>query len=155
MNGLRSEVSEPLYLHFMNKCDKAVDIIWISFRGQYHLYKTLLPEQYLDVDTYSRHYWVFRETQSRTPLVANNKWYFCGEECGLPYRSDTPKRYEVIISRPIVTKLRSICIHFLCHGNNALKHCSNVKYLEIPVTLKRDIIKKIHERDPHSHISDE
>lgn len=154
MNGLRSERSEPLCLRFMNECDKTVDIIWISHNGQYHVYGTLKPTDYLDVNTFTKHYWVFRETQSRTPLVANNKWHFCGEESGyLPYKADSPMRYVVLITRHFVTKLRSICINFLCNGNNALKRCSDVKYLEIPVTLKKEMVKKIHKRDSNSHTS--
>ena len=153
MNGLRSQsCSEPFYLRFINNCDTSVDILWINLSGRYHIYGTLKPQQFLDVNTFTRHYWVFQETQSRTPLMANNKWHFCGAESGYPsHKSESPRRYIVLISRPIVTKLRSICINFLCNGNNALKQCSDVKYLEIPVTLKEEIVRKIHARDLHSH----
>lgn len=155
MNGLRSKNSAPLCLRFLNKYDKTVDIIWISHNGQYHVYATLKPAQYLDVNTYTKHYWVFRDSQSRTPVVANNKWHFCGEESGyLPYRAESPTRYVVLITHHFVTKLRSICINFLCNSNHALKRCSDVKYLEIPVTLKKEIIKRIHARDQHSHDQD-
>lgn len=144
---------ESLYVRFVNCNEKLVDIFWITYSGQFLLYTTLRPRQFVDVNTYTNHIWIFKEKETGTTLMANNKPCFCGIEND--YSSMTnfhhKKRYVIYISKPLVRKLRSICINYVCQQ---LKRCTDVKYLEIPVTLKREIIRKIHCQDATSHVTE-
>lgn len=148
--ALYSENSESLNVRFINSCEKSIDIVWVPHEGLYHLYATLTPRQFVDVNTFTKHFWIFQERDTGLRLMANNEPYFKGVDHGysLTARNHSKKRYVVFISRPLVMKLKTICINFICHN---LRWCSDVKHLEIPTTLKRDIVKKIHTLNPKSH----
>lgn len=142
--------SEKLSVRFVNCCGKTAQIFWVSYEGQLQLFTTLKPRQFVDMNTYTKHAWIFKEHDTGERLMGNNKRHFCGVDRGFnsASRSRLNKRYLVYISRPLVMKLRTICIDYVCRR---LKQCSDVKFLEIPITLKREIVKKIHSLDPSSH----
>ena len=59
---IRSGPSENhSYVRFYNLSDRFADVIWFNYQGQGVKYKTLPPTQFIDVNTYQGHTWMFRD----------------------------------------------------------------------------------------------
>ncbi|XP_065203664.1 von Hippel-Lindau disease tumor suppressor-like [Planococcus citri] len=156
---LRSQTSDPISIRFFNLSLVNADLLWIDYEGNFKQYLSLKPKQFVDVNTYSGHYWIIREKNTDKTLLLNNKEYFCADEqklkdyrMGMRRNSSNPSRYCVAISKPIPA-LKTIVISYL---SNYIRNCENVKHLEIPKTLKKEIIDKIHHdnRSIHEHLED-
>ena len=50
------------FIRFFNRTMKKVDVIWINYEGQCVKYRTLEVEEYVDVNTFVGHPWVFRDS---------------------------------------------------------------------------------------------
>jgi len=144
---------EELKVRFINYCDKSVQILWVTFGGEYQLYGTVRTGQFLDVDTYLRHAWVFKEIGTGKSVRANNKPYFYGEDDFAHMRLEfrVRRRFGVVLSKARVDKLEKICINII---SRYMSKCTDVKYLEVPITLKRRLIKKMHMLHHTSHSTD-
>lgn len=148
---LRSVTSDPIKVRFLNASGLTAEILWVTTDGNYMLYGTLKPKEYIDVNTFSQHYWVFRDKATGRTLIANNHQYFVGVKNNYYYKDlrSSHNRFIVMITRYcMVPSLRLQSIDFLCRN---LGSCTNVKYLEIPKTLKQEIIGKIHRANPSFH----
>ena len=59
---LRSEPStHHSFVRFCNRTLRRADVIWFNYTGQGVKYKTLLPTQTVDVNTFVGHPWMFRD----------------------------------------------------------------------------------------------
>lgn len=148
--SFNSQVSEKIAVRFYNFSNVEADVIWINYQGDQEKYCTLRPKQFIDVNTYSRHYWIFIEKNTNRALMANNQPYFLAEDQKYekyPYRT-RPTRFCVGITKALVPTLKGLAISYL---SRSLRSCGDVKHLEIPKTLKREIIVKIHGKNNSSH----
>lgn len=48
------------FVRFVNRTQRHVDIVWLNYEGARVRYKTLQPEQFVDVNTFVGHPWIFR-----------------------------------------------------------------------------------------------
>lgn len=152
--SLNCTADELLKVRFINGCDKPIQILWVTHTGEYQLYATLRTRQFLDVNTYMRHAWVFKETVTGNRVWANNRLYFYGANdfANVKLEDRARSRFSVVLSKARVEKLEKICINVI---SRYIKKCTDVKYLEIPTTLKGRLIKKVHMSNPPSHSTDE
>lgn len=51
---------QPAFVRFQNKTRYDVEIIWINSDNVEETYTFLAPDNFLDVNTYSTHPWIFR-----------------------------------------------------------------------------------------------
>lgn len=51
---------QPAYIRFKNNTSYDVEVIWINFDNIEKIYCVLSPNNFLDVNTYSTHPWMFR-----------------------------------------------------------------------------------------------
>ncbi len=144
-------VNSSLKVRFINYNERAAQVIWVSCQGQYTIYRVLEPKQFVDVNTFSQHIWIFKEEGTGNRLMANNKPHFCGIDNSYCKAKVDSARYLVYVSKPFVPNLRAVCITQVCRF---LSRCTDVKFLEIPVTLKQDIIRKMHFLNP-AHLTEE
>uniref|UniRef100_T1IT17 von Hippel-Lindau disease tumour suppressor beta domain-containing protein n=1 Tax=Strigamia maritima TaxID=126957 RepID=T1IT17_STRMM len=115
--GLRSvDFSYPVCVHFVNKTERYVNVIWIDYEGQWIRYQTLAPEDLFEADTYVSHPWVFMDDKTKCRLIAVGKGdVFC------PFVSDLLQDEEerhllplkISISIPMLS-LRERCLEVLC-----------------------------------------
>lgn len=149
MLGLRSEDSPAIKLRFVNQVDVSVDVIWITYAGDYHSFFTLKPKQFLDVDSYTKHVWIFKTTDTNLTLLANNRKYFVGTDYDKFRKGLENTRIQVNINYHSASKLKALCIRHVYR--NMIKSCSDIKYLEIPACLKKDLIEFHHKQYPTTH----
>jgi hypothetical protein len=71
---LRSFNSENEFIaRFVNQTTRNVHLIWIDFKGEEVLYKTLPPNHYFTIKTYLTHPWILREHKRRDKLFFIDK----------------------------------------------------------------------------------
>lgn len=79
------------FVRFVNRSHRRVDIIWLNYEGFGMKYKTLLSCQFVDVNTFVGHPWIFRDADSGDRMVVQLKEVFeptgwNSEEGGRPQR---------------------------------------------------------------------
>ena len=74
---LKSVVSNVLsFISFSNKTERNADLIWLDFNGKGVKYKTLVPSQCIDINTYVGHPWLAQDSRTQDALqVAGDKVY--------------------------------------------------------------------------------
>lgn len=60
MNVLGNSQRQPAFIRFKNNTHYIVEIIWINVDNKEKTYNFLAPKEFLDVNTYSTHPWIFR-----------------------------------------------------------------------------------------------
>ncbi|XP_013413378.1 von Hippel-Lindau disease tumor suppressor-like [Lingula anatina] len=121
------------FVRFINKTARHVDVIWLNYEGARVRYKTLSPEQWVDVNTFVGHPWIFRDSVSGDRLVVQHEAVYEPEgwniEEGWP-----PTRRLVSITIPVYT-LKERCIQLI---RRYVKD-EDISSLEIPRSLQQDI----------------
>ena len=64
------------FVRFVNKTTYNVDTIWINYEGQRSRYKTLRPNEFVDVNTYVGHPWIFLDADTGNRMVVQMKEVF-------------------------------------------------------------------------------
>ena len=64
------------FLRFMNKTKRRVDIVWLNYEGVRVKYQTLRPDQFVDINTFAGHPWVFFDADTGDRLVVQLKEIF-------------------------------------------------------------------------------
>ncbi|XP_064615925.1 von Hippel-Lindau disease tumor suppressor-like [Liolophura sinensis] len=129
------------FVRFVNRSRRRVDIIWLNYEGFGMKYKTLLSCQFVDVNTFVGHPWIFRDADSGDRMVVQLKEVFeptsWSSEGGGP-----PQRKVVYITIPVFS-LRERCMQIVRGHVNQ----DSLDQLDLPVTLIRDL--KMSARPQH------
>ena len=79
-SGTKRLKSGPSMVHslvrFLNCTVRRVEVVWLNHEGVGIRYKTLAPEQWVDVNTYVGHPWIFRDSLTGDKLVVQLKEVF-------------------------------------------------------------------------------
>lgn len=87
------------FVRFVNLTVRKVDIVWLNYEGARVRYKTLLPDQFVDVNTYVGHPWIFRDADTGDRLMVQLREVF--EPIGFnPGEGWPPQRRVVNIMIP-------------------------------------------------------
>uniref|UniRef100_T1J7I0 von Hippel-Lindau disease tumour suppressor beta domain-containing protein n=1 Tax=Strigamia maritima TaxID=126957 RepID=T1J7I0_STRMM len=143
-NGELKSGSDRLkaFVRFLNKTNRDVDVIWLNYEGQ----RTLHPEQFLDVNTYVTHPWIFRDSSSRAKLLGSREEIYQPQfwlnTMPMVERSNNaqlkPKRTIVYITLPVYT-LKVRCLEVVRKYLNKLE---DAETLCIPRTLKAELLQQ-------------
>ena len=72
--------SDPSMVHsfvrFLNCTLRRVDVVWLNYEGIGIRYRTLAPNQWVDVNTFVGHPWIFRDSITGDKLVVQLKEVF-------------------------------------------------------------------------------
>jgi len=139
--------NERLLVVFINTTRRPVDIIWVDFHGFLVKYCELQSGAGFKVDTYTNHCWRCFESYSGTPLHLNGKSFY-RRRIAMPRGNDRQEspRIPIRISMPM-TSLKDLCLNEISWS---LRTQDKVGKLEIPETLKRELIDMIRERKDYS-----
>lgn len=140
---------DDAFYRFKNCSRFTVNVYWSTPSGLVY-YNCLAPEQFLDVNTYETHIWVFVNVENGNRLWADGCFEFCSnswqkelrlaKESGLLDESHLePFRKLVKITYPM---------HNLTHLAMEAVRDTNVSFedvdkLELPITLQSDLRKMI------------
>ena len=64
------------FVRFLNCTVRRVDVVWLNYEGIGKKYQTLAPNQWIDVNTYVGHPWIFRDSATGDKLVVQLKEVF-------------------------------------------------------------------------------
>lgn len=128
------------FIRFVNKTTRQVEISWINYDGERVLYKVLIPEETLNVDTFVGHPWVFRDTVTHQPLVVSSSEVFYPQppKVRIVVGRRVFSRMEVHITIPVYS-LKETCMHCV---RCCLKSGDDAFRLEIPPRLQEELHQK-------------
>lgn len=146
MCELRSRSStEPAFARFVNKTHRWIDVIWINYIGGMEKYGTLSPNQFLDVNTYKSHPWIFVDRFSGERMMAESKTVYYAQsfndfclmypDIAADLRDIRAVRRQVFIHLPLFT-LCETSSHVVL---NSLRNISDIELLELPFNLRNDL----------------
>lgn len=120
----------PSYIRFINRTERRVDVIWIDYQAKPQYSNTLGPSQFLDVNTFVGHPWIFKDTDTAEHMVVQRKIFYLPKR--LPQR---PVRRCVNITLPVYP-LKIRCFQVF---KKLLQNRNKILELEIPSSLKREL----------------
>lgn len=143
MNTVSAQSTERAKVKFINRTNKRVEVVWLGFSGELILYKVLEPHQFIDINTFTNHYWVAIESVKRDNLHLNNKEIFYVKSFHCIVRQENVERVvtqaevriPVIITLPLDT-LKTLAIKVV---RDLIGSKENIKYLEMPNVLKSEL----------------
>lgn len=131
---------DPSYVRFENKTKRNIDVVWLDYNGVMVKYGTLCPEQYLDVDTFKTHPWIFIDRLSGEKMVVRSKTVFFPvsmREIQERLRITGNFRIPILIQLPLFS-LRQTCLHVLL---SCLRDINDVENLGLPTNITEDLKK--------------
>ncbi|XP_050428780.1 protein Vhl [Adelges cooleyi] len=144
---------QPAYIRFKNDTHYDVEVVWINFHKKEKPYCILPPGQFLDVNTYATHPWIFRECISKSRMVANGQEVFMAipwveehRRLAFDHPISIPLRTMVIIKMPGAMELRLLCLLKLV---NIIKAKEDIRTLELPVILTKELIQMIVNKEEY------
>jgi len=113
---------ERVFLRFVNKTKRQVNIIWLNYNGEPVNYNLIMPDTYRDIDTFKTHPWIFEDSLTRDRLVVNKEFVFYPPSWIELFRKQFPNlsapnevpnhRLVVMITLPVYS-LRQRCLQVL------------------------------------------
>ncbi|XP_074654896.1 von Hippel-Lindau disease tumor suppressor-like [Tubulanus polymorphus] len=122
------------FVRFINKTQRKVDVIWLNYAGDQMNYASLNPEQFLDMNTYVGHPWIFKDTESGDKLVVQHQKLY--QPIGwLPSDGWPPQRKRVYITIPVYS-LKERCLQII----RCLTPQNSIPSLELPQSLINELL---------------
>ncbi|XP_060569230.1 von Hippel-Lindau disease tumor suppressor-like [Ruditapes philippinarum] len=124
------------FLRFLNKTNRNVDVVWVNYEGARVKYKTLTPEQFLDINTFAGHPWIFFDSLTGDKMVVQLKEIFEPVAWNSDGNDWPPQRKVVNITIPVYS-LQECCLMKL----RGIVPKDRINELEITDVLKEDLHK--------------
>lgn len=131
------------FVQFINKTPCNVTLYWIDYQGQAVSYGDLSPGDYVDINTFVTHPWIFVDKETRDRYTVNQRDVFFPE---LPQRCE---RASVHITLPVYT-LRELSLRAI---KKCLSHGREAFLLDIPRSLQRELATMLPENGDESEQS--
>ncbi|XP_048777014.1 von Hippel-Lindau disease tumor suppressor-like [Ostrea edulis] len=124
------------FVRFMNRTQRGVDIVWLNYEGARVKFKTLSAYEFVDVNTYVGHPWIFLDMETGERLVVNLKSVYEPTTGWVPGHWP-PVRKVVNITIPIYS-LKDSCIRFF------RRHLpkKNINKLDMPSSLLQEMYER-------------
>ncbi|OWF36284.1 von Hippel-Lindau disease tumor suppressor-like [Mizuhopecten yessoensis] len=134
-NRLRSgRSSVTSFVRFVNRTHRFVDTVWLNYEGARVKYKTLQPGQFVDVNTFVGHPWIFRDSDTGDHMVVQLREVFEMTTGWTPTDGVPPWRKVINITIPVFTlKDRSLQVI------RSFVNRDRINELDLPQTLKEEI----------------
>uniref|UniRef100_A0A0A9Z2N3 Protein Vhl n=2 Tax=Lygus hesperus TaxID=30085 RepID=A0A0A9Z2N3_LYGHE len=140
---------ERVYYRFVNLSDGPASVYWMSHRTKRKLYCTLNPKQFIDVNTFSGHCWIFEDANTGDCLLADGtciftptKWREFLMQSIMKNQTRLPRKV-LTISRPCHT-LKGSSYQAVCDRNISIKEAEQ---LLIPRELKDELLHLLKRKD--------
>lgn len=144
-----TESEHRSYVRFTNVSRRPVDICWINYTGKPEKYKQLLPMQFLDINTFTSHPWIFKDSMTQERFVINNNQVFRGPPDSprsthtTGFRATRGFNYIVRMNWNITAPLRDLKSNAMLAIVELIRDESLVGDLELPRTLELELRQAI------------
>lgn len=149
--------TEKVYIRFLNKTGRPVDIYWVDFEGLPVKYNTLSPDRVCDIDTFINHPWTFEDSHTRDALAVYGQLVFYPPSWSTVLRREFPNapptipphRIVVVITIPVYN-LRERCLQVVRDSLKLKEGAELTKELEslqLPKSVLDDLILKLLKKD--------
>lgn len=118
-----------VFVKFINKTPHNVNLYWIDYQGQAVTYGALVPNDYVDINTFVTHPWIFVDTETMDRYTVNQKDVF------FPELMQRPDRVRIYITLPLYT-LRELSLRAI---RKCLKNDLQAFQLDIPRSLQYEL----------------
>lgn len=140
--SLNSE--QQAYVRFFNKTDRPVELIWISYLGEYKKYRVLMKDEFIDINTFKTHPWIALDQLTRERLHIDKSFAYyprTSKEILLERRPgvEIPENYEIRVKSYITIPLYSLKYRALLAIRNCLNEPDQVDSLELPESLANEL----------------
>ena len=88
------------FVRFYNRTARFVDVVWLNYEGLGVKYVTLKPKQFVDINTFVGHPWIFRDSQTGEKMVTQMKDVYEPERWTGEQQHAMPQRKLVSITIP-------------------------------------------------------
>ncbi|XP_071099285.1 von Hippel-Lindau disease tumor suppressor-like [Haliotis cracherodii] len=123
-----------VYVNFVNKTQRRVDLFWIDFQGRLVRYKQgLKPDKKHAIYTYETHPWIARDARTGSSLLINKDFIY------YPKADPDVQVQQIVITLPVF-RLIDRCVDLLRFYG--IRHQADS--LSIPVILIKDLKKNPH-----------
>lgn len=140
MQNPRSPLSaEQVFVRFYNKAYCQIDIIWLDYDGNPRKYRSLKPNQFLDVNTCVGHLWIFKDTISGEKMHVLGKPIFPASYNVFGAQQNTPTRPRCRLCIPIFLPMQNLRQIALKAVYILLKDLSVIDKLELPMELRSEL----------------
>ncbi|CAC5367333.1 VHL [Mytilus coruscus] len=136
------------FLRFVNKTSYNVDIVWINYEGHRARYRTLRPNEFVDVNTYVGHPWIFIDSDTGNRMVVQMKEVFEPTEGWKPEDNVQPQRKVYNITIPLYP-LKERCLQYL----SQIVKQENIEELDLPRNILTDLEDKFETFSRRNRIS--
>lgn len=152
LRSLRSD--EKCYLRFVNKTNRAVDIMWIDFTGNFVKYALLERGQFIDINTYKSHPWFAVDSVTFDSMLLNKEFTYLAKT-QFEILSNPPINRRLLTQNlrtivHITIPLYSLWYRCLLEVRNHLNKEDDVDSLEITNRLKEELKKMIRHKNNRS-----
>ncbi|CAI5455295.1 unnamed protein product [Caenorhabditis angaria] len=121
-----------VYVRFYNLTQWPVDIIWMRSAATPTKYATLKKQQWIDIQTYEGHPWIFRRSLDGAPMVINQEEIFWPQ----PVARNYIVRNSLFITTPLMSLAELSARRLLLPGSTFDQN----QFLGLPPRLKSLII---------------
>ena len=105
---MRSGPSQVCSLvRFINTTQRSIDIIWLNYEGIGVVYRTVRPRQYVDVNTFVGHPWIFRDSATGDRMCVQTREVY--EPVSTVTEAGRARHRPVYITNPCLYFIESQC----------------------------------------------
>lgn len=137
VKSINCETQSMIRLNNRSYCK--AEVYWIDYEGKLKFYKSLEHGQFLDLNTFTTHPWIFKDTLFGERLMARNKTVLRGSKVRMLWNSrlqvKIPWRDQVDIVMPM-RSLRSLSMMKIVQQLNEERFVSD---LGLPPTLSEEL----------------
>ncbi|XP_007259802.4 von Hippel-Lindau-like protein [Astyanax mexicanus] len=123
---------EPSFVSFQNRCSCRAEAWWLDFAGAPVSYGEISPGQWLRMNTYQTHPWIFRASDGSALLIDSREVYF---PSAAEYREDGHPLFRTVTVTSPVYSLQEYCLKLI----RKLVRDTDIDRLEIPGFLKKEL----------------
>lgn len=135
----------PSMIRLYNRSFTKAEIYWINYDGKFTFYKSLNHSDFLDLNTFTTHPWIFKDAYFGERLLAGTKFLLRGSKVRMLWnnrlRIKIPWRDKIDIVMPMRT-LKNLAMKEIVRRLNDANRISD---LRLPSTLNEDLTKMLSE----------
>lgn len=133
-----TECTTRSFITFENKTPRSVNLYWVNYTSVFIHYKTLLPNEVTNVDTYQTHPWIIKDSDTGERLLIRKSFLYYPPPWYRNLNTTTGRiqREKASITSP----MRSLRLNTMWKIIGMVREPVELDDLELPKTLIHEIL---------------